>query len=71
MPTPTFQMRFDLDNAEFDGAPLDRAAGISRLLRETADKVDMGDESGDLFDINGNKVGAWGFDQIDPDSSDD
>lgn len=66
--TPQFQMSFDLGNAAFDGAPLDRSNEISRLLRETADKVDMGETDGTLADINGNSVGHWGFDQIDPDA---
>ena len=63
--TPEFQLRFELGNAAFDGSPLDRSNEIIRLLRETADKVDVGEEDGTLFDINGNKVGQWAFDPID------
>lgn len=69
MPKPEFQCRFDLGNAAFDGASLDRSNEITRLLRETADKIDTGEEEGALFDLNGNRVGQWSFDQIDPASA--
>lgn len=68
MKTPQFQMSFDLGNDAFAGAQLDRSNEISRLLRETADKIDTGEIDGTLLDINGNSVGHWGFDQIDPEA---
>jgi hypothetical protein len=58
---PGFAMAFTLDNAEFE-TPAARAEGVARLLRETANRVDAGHTDGVLFDINGNKIGKWGFD---------
>lgn len=65
---PQFQMAFDLGNDAFAGAPLDRTNEIARILRDTADRIEVGQEDGTVMDINGNHVGNWGFDQIDPDA---
>ena len=64
MNTPQFQCSFDLGNDAFAGAQLDRANEISRILRDIADRVDVGQEDGTVSDIKGNSVGNWGFDQI-------
>ena len=56
-----FELSFGLGNAEFDGVE-ERKAGIARLLRETADKVERGHDDEFLYDVNGNKVGHWCYD---------
>ena len=62
-----FKLTIDTGNAAFhddydDDEAIDKyyeAEEISRLLREVIDKLEYGCESGDLRDINGNKVGEW------------
>lgn len=62
--THQFQMSFDLGNDEFADAEA-RRLGIARLLTDTAAKVLDGNVEGTLFDVNGNSVGHWGFDEVD------
>lgn len=51
------RIRFDMDNAAFDGHPEAEAA---RCLRHVADVMERGaDDSGAIFDANGNRIGAW------------
>lgn len=55
-----FQLHIHTDNAAFeDDAPQE----VARMLRKLADRLDMtsagNDDDGTLYDINGNKVGAW------------
>lgn len=47
-----------MGNDAFSG---DRGVEVARLLREVADQVEWGRESGVLMDVNGNSVGEWGF----------
>ena len=35
---------------------------VSRLLRIVADNINNGRSEGNLFDINGNRVGSWRYD---------
>lgn len=51
-------------NILISGAELreDRDTAIARMLREVADRVEHGYESGIVKDINGNTVGDWEFD---------
>lgn len=35
---------------------------VSRLLKDVAEKVKHGYASGNLIDINGNRVGSWKYD---------
>lgn len=38
---------------------------VARILRETAERFEAGeDHSGQLFDINGNRVGSFGWKEI-------
>lgn len=52
-----FIMVLDSENAAFsgDGAQFETA----RLLRNTAERVEAGHESGILMDVNGNRCGMW------------
>lgn len=65
MPPARFEMTFDLGNEAFDD-DTKRQGEIARLLTETAAKVVEGVNDGFLFDVNGNKVGGWSFDPVDP-----
>lgn len=58
-----FQMSFDLGNEAFDD-PQKRRGRIAMILRETAGRVADEATSGGLYDVNGNHVGNWGFDEI-------
>ena len=53
-----FTMKFNMDNAAFDG---DKWLAASKILIDCAYKLrsDCGDTSGTLRDINGNKTGEW------------
>lgn len=59
-----FKMTLDLSGSEFGGSPKRRRVGISRLLRNTAEKVEAGKVEGTLLDLGGNQVGTWSFDQL-------
>ncbi len=52
----TLKMEFETDNAAFDEYP---AGETSRILHEIADLVVSGDLSGDIRDVNGNKMGHY------------
>lgn len=47
---------FECDNAAFDGRVDVEAAHV---IRTVADRLERGDESGAIFDLNGNRIGAW------------
>lgn len=59
-----FELSLKSGNAAFADDP---AGEVSRILRETADKIDGGDDGGPVRDINGNRVGDWFFDRGDDD----
>lgn len=54
-----FLLRIRVDNAAFEDEG--RAVEVARILREAAAKVESGEETWGAFDVNGNYVGAWGF----------
>jgi hypothetical protein len=57
--------KFTIDptlNAAFED---DRGHEVARILREIADRVEVGHEYGVAHDINGNTVGSWRFDDDD------
>lgn len=47
------------DNAAFDDGNCPNE--IARILRDIADKVEAGAIAGTTCDINGNRLGEWGF----------
>ncbi len=55
-------LSFDLGNAAFD-TPDNRRHEIARILTDVALRVTRGETIGTLFDVNGNKVGGWSFDE--------
>ncbi len=50
---------FSLDNAAFEDYPMDEAA---RILRDIAQKLEGGQNAGNIRDINGNTIGQYGVD---------
>jgi hypothetical protein len=52
-------LEINMDNAAFDedGYFVEAA----RILREAADRLEIGNDSGYLRDINGNRVGQFGI----------
>lgn len=64
-------VRFTTENAAFaDGNGPDEAA---RALRIIAGKVSSGQDSGSVFDSNGNRIGEWSaeFPEADEDEDND
>lgn len=60
----TFTLSITTDGAAFEGDDL--APEIARILARLADEVAVGPETagwntGNLFDVNGNNVGRWGW----------
>lgn len=55
----TFELQFDADNAAFAGN--DWQPETVRILTEVARRIEMGDNSGTIRDINGNTVGKFAF----------
>jgi len=56
----TFKLEFDADNDAFaDGY---REVETCRILREIADRIEQYRPSGDIRDINGNRIGYYRLD---------
>lgn len=49
-----FTVIFNMDNAAFEDL-----SETPRILKDIADKVELGMESGLIRDINGNMIGEW------------
>ncbi len=52
-----FEITFSIDNAAFGDCPMDEAA---RILRDIAQKLEGGQNAGNIRDINGNTIGQYG-----------
>ena len=52
-----FDFRIDSENAAFSGG--EGAGEVARLLRQTAERLEQGQECGRLTDYNGNGCGTW------------
>lgn len=52
-----FKLEFGTDNAAFDD--IDGPAEIRRILKEIAGRIVLGSTSGNIHDINGNKIGHY------------
>lgn len=68
-----FKLEFGTDNAAFDD--IDEPAEIRRILKEIAGRIVLGSTSGNIYDINGNRIGSYELTQaphveIGPTSSD-
>lgn len=54
-----FTLEIETDNAAFGDNNL--LIETARILRDAANKVEQGEHPGTLRDVNGNKVGAYQF----------
>lgn len=52
-----FSLKINTDNAAFEHPELE----IARLLRQTADKLELSTRTGVIRDINGNTVGSYAY----------
>lgn len=63
-PLPMFKLEIDTGNAAFDIEENGLHGEAARILRQlAAELVNNGGTSGALFDVNGNRVGAWSLSQ--------
>jgi len=56
-----FKIEFETDNAAFQDG--DGPAEVARILQILAVKVEDGQTSGTVRDINGNTVGSWSYER--------
>jgi hypothetical protein len=54
-----FELRIETDNAAFGDTLDDRAAELARILRNVANRVELGVVGAAVLDHNGNKVGSF------------
>lgn len=54
-----FTLRMETDNAAFGENITDNQYEVARILRELADRLEEGEDSGWIRDVNGNKVGTF------------
>lgn len=55
-----FTLKIETDNAAFgDGNITDERYELARILREVAKRLESGEDSGAVRDVNGNKVGQF------------
>jgi UDP-N-acetylglucosamine pyrophosphorylase len=40
---------------------------MARLMRQTADRIEAGEEGGTLVEVNGNRCGSWYIEEPDKD----
>ena len=52
-----FELKLNCDNGAFWNPELE----VNRILKLLAEKVENGLVEGVIMDLNGNKVGEWGF----------
>ncbi len=55
----SFTISFKTGNDAFAD---DKPYEICRILRTISAKVDAGETSGEVMDVNGNKIGQWSMD---------
>lgn len=56
-----FTLEIDCDNAAFTGEDGDADMEVAMILRNAAERVEAGRNSGKLLDSNGNSVGKFLF----------
>ena len=54
------KIEFSVDSAAFEDCPY---VEVIRILNEIAKKVELGQTSGAIMDINGNRVGLWSMNE--------
>lgn len=60
-----FELIIDCANSAFCDS--DGGAGeVARILRQTAERIEQGEDCGRLMDYNGNGCGSWNFEPTEP-----
>jgi hypothetical protein len=52
-----FRVKIETGNAAFEGDS--KGYEIARILRDAADRIEDGQKTGYLYDVNGNRVGEF------------
>ena len=47
---------FETENAAFEG---DKLREIAKMVRQVAEKIEAGRDSGKIMDVNGNSIGTF------------
>jgi hypothetical protein len=56
-----FYIQFRTENAAFKEDEFSERAEKARIIKEVAERIELGDISGRIRDINGNNVGCFGL----------
>ena len=64
-----FYIEFNLENSAFQQSEFQGRQEKIRILKNVADRLEMGDISGRIRDINGNTVGCFGIKKGEADES--
>lgn len=59
MKSEKFSLFIETKNAAFEDD--NGSVETARILKETANLIEMGEQAGNIRDINGNTVGEWSF----------
>ena len=71
MPTPYFRLEIEMGN-EAMRTYADIAAATRRILADFANRLELlQDDAGRIYDANGNKVGHWSADEVEPEDGED
>lgn len=66
VPTPRFTLEIEMGN-EAMRTYADIAAATRRIFADFANRPELlQDDSGRVYDLNGNKVGHWSADEVEP-----
>jgi hypothetical protein len=66
MPTPKFSLEIEMGNEAMQSYA-DIAQAVRRIFADFANRPELlQDDSGRIYDANGNKVGTWSADEVEP-----
>ena len=66
MPTPYFRLEIEMGNEAMQ-TYADIAAATRRIFADFANRPELlQDDAGRIYDANGNKVGTWSADEVEP-----
>ena len=70
MPTPFFRIEIEMGN-EAMRTYADIAQATRRIFADFANRPELlQDDAGRIYDVNGNKVGTWSADEVEPEEED-
>ena len=72
MPTPFFRLEIEMGN-EAMRTYRDIALATRRIFADFANRGDelLQDDAGRIYDANGNKVGTWSADEVEPEEEEE